>query len=56
MTDKQFIKVDSLGRMYNSFAAISSGDSKQGISTSIVRKRYNEPQKESTIEEALSDV
>lgn len=56
MTDKQFIKVDSLGRMYNSFAAMSSGDPKQGISTSIVRKRYNEPQKESTIEEALSDV
>ena len=56
MTDKQYIKVDSSGRMYNSFAAISSGDPKQGISMSIVRKRYNESQKESTIEEALSDV
>lgn len=56
MTDKQFIKVDSLGRMYNNFASISGGDPKNGISMSIVRTRYNEPQKSSTIEEALSDV
>lgn len=56
MTDKQFIKVDNLGRMYNNFASISGGDPKNGISMSIVRTRNNEPQKSSTIEEALSDV
>lgn len=56
MTDKVFIKIDSLARMYNSFAAISSADPKQGITASINRTRYNEPQKPSVIEEALSDV
>jgi len=56
MSDKQFVKVESLGRMYNTFAAISSGDPKQGITMSINRKRYDEGQKASTIEEALSDV
>lgn len=56
MTDKQFVKIDNLGRLYNTFAAISSGDTKQGITTSINRKRYNKDQKESVIEEALSDV
>lgn len=56
MTDKKFVKIDSLARMYNSFAAISSADPKQGITASINRTRYNEPQKASAIEEALSDV
>ncbi|MGL4949659.1 MAG: hypothetical protein ACRC5M_04695 [Anaeroplasmataceae bacterium] len=56
MTEKQFVKIDNLGRMYNTFAAISSGDPKQGITTSINRKRYKEEQKSSTIEDALSDV
>ena len=50
------IKMDTLGRMYNTFAAISTGDPKQGITMSINRQKYNEGQKESSIEEVLSDV
>lgn len=49
-------KMEALGRMYNTFAAISSGDPKQGITMSIIRERYGEPQKESSIELALRDV
>ena len=50
------VKLDTLGRMNNTFAAISTGDPKQGITMSINRQKYNEEQKESSIEDVLTDV
>ena len=56
MNEAVTAKMEALGRMYNTFAAISSGDPKQGITMSIIRERYGEPQKESSIETSLRDV
>ena len=52
----QAVKMDTLGRMQNTFAAISSGDPKQGITMSINRENYNEKQSNSSIEDVLTDV
>ena len=54
--NKQFIKVEELGRLNNTFAAISSGDPKQGITRSVTRYRKGEKQKESSIEKAITDM
>ncbi len=56
MTSKQMIAIERLGRINNTFAAIGSGDQKLGIITSVVRSKLNEPEKESSIEQVLTDV
>jgi len=45
-----------LGRINNTFAAISSNDVKYGVSTSVIRTKKNKPQKESSIEKVLTQV
>jgi hypothetical protein len=50
------IKMLSLARLTNNFAAISSADPKQGITVSIGRERTGEPQAESAVEKAITDV
>jgi hypothetical protein len=56
MRDKKNINIDRLGRLNNTFAAVGSGDPKQGITVSITRERTGQKQKESAVEEALRDM
>lgn len=50
------VKIDMLGRLNNTFAALSSADPKQGVTVSINRERYDEKQVPSSIERAMRDV
>jgi hypothetical protein len=50
------VKIDTLGRISNTFAALSSADPKQGLTVSINREKNGEKQIPSTIEEALRNV
>lgn len=56
MTNRRSIKMDELGRLNNTFAAISSADAKQGITMSVSRTRNKEPQKESSVEKVITEV
>jgi hypothetical protein len=56
MRSKKSIKIDILGRLNNTFAAISSADPKQGITVSITRERNNEENIISPVEEAIKSV
>lgn len=56
MTAKQMISIDRLGRINNTFAAITSQDPRLGISTSVIRHKTGQKEKESSIEKVLTDV
>ena len=56
MKDRELLAIDRLGRINNTFAAISSNDVKYGVSTSVIRTKKNKPQKESSIEKVLTQV
>ena len=53
MLDYKMMRISVVGKLNNTFSAISGGDPKQGITNSINRERYNEAQTISPAEIAI---